>query len=164
MPRCFIRIDIAHFIKHITKWSSFVNTSKRVKEIYLRTICLIIKTQSLDEIRSLLISIFIVASNKSDGDNTVTGSITQCEMHKTKILEVVSSGLTNVQFNELLLSSENMEVETAFNTEKGLEDTMNPFISWANNIYEESQNHIEEGIGINPLYLPSIIPLLKKKK
>lgn len=54
-------------------------------------------------------------------------------------------------------------IEMAFNTEKGLEDTMNPFVSWANNIYEESQNHIEEGSGINPLYLPSIIPLLKKE-
>jgi len=41
-------------------------------------------------------------------------------------------------------------IEMAFNTEKGLEDTMNPFVSWANNIYEESQNHIEEGMGINP--------------
>jgi len=50
LPRCFIRIDIAHFLKNITKWSSFVTTSKRVKEIYLRTICLIIKIQSLDEI------------------------------------------------------------------------------------------------------------------
>jgi len=44
LPQCFIRIDIAHFIKNITKWSSFVTTSKRVKEIYLRAICLIIKS------------------------------------------------------------------------------------------------------------------------
>jgi len=65
----------------------------------------------------------------------------------------------------LLLSSENIEdtIEIAFNSEKGLEDTKNPFMSWTNNIHEESQTHIEEGDGINPLYLPSIIQLLKKE-
>jgi len=66
-------------------------------------------------------------------------------LHKTKILEVVSSGLTNIQFDELFLSSENMEdtIDIAFNSEKGLEDTKNLFMSWANNIHEESQTHIE---------------------
>lgn len=38
----------------------------------------------------------------------------------------------------------------------------NPFQSWANEIYDESKMLIKEGTGINPLYLPNLVPLLIK--
>jgi hypothetical protein len=75
LPRCFIRIDIAHFIKNITKWQPFLTVSKRVKEVYIRAICLIIKSQSLIEIQTLLHSIFIVASNETDGLHISSGTM-----------------------------------------------------------------------------------------
>jgi len=55
LSRCFIRVDIAHFIKNLTKWSCFTTVQRRVKEVYLRVICHIIKSQSLTEIRSILL-------------------------------------------------------------------------------------------------------------
>lgn len=67
LPRCFIRINVAHFIKNLTKFTAFTTVSKRVKELCLRAICITIKSQNLSEIRSLLLSVFVVASNKSDG-------------------------------------------------------------------------------------------------
>jgi len=84
LPRCFVRIDIAHFVKNITKYPIFLTVSKRVKEVYLRAICLNIKSQSLAEIHSLLLSTFIVASNESNGINVSTKSETQCGKHKKK--------------------------------------------------------------------------------
>jgi len=38
LPKCYIRIDVSHFVKNVTKWSPFKTVSKRVKEIYLRLI------------------------------------------------------------------------------------------------------------------------------
>jgi len=60
----------------------FLTVSKRVKEVYLRAICLIIKIQSLAEIHSLLFPIIIVASNETDGVNVSTKSETRCGKHK----------------------------------------------------------------------------------
>jgi len=36
------------------------------------------------------------------------------------------------------------------------------FKSWANNIYQRSKALVKEGSGINPLYLPSLVPVLIK--
>lgn len=78
LPKCYIRIDVAHFVKNLTKWSPFKTVSKRVKEIYLRVICLIVKSQSISEIKTLLLSIFVVASNETSGHSVETGLETPC--------------------------------------------------------------------------------------
>lgn len=44
----------------------------------------------------------------------------------------------------------------------GLENFDNPFITWANSIYDESKNLIQEGSTINPFYLPSLVPIIIK--
>jgi len=49
LPRCIIRIDVAHFMKLACKWTHLKSTPKRVKEIILRTIGLIVKCQSLSD-------------------------------------------------------------------------------------------------------------------
>lgn len=50
IPKCFIRIDVAHFIKLTCKWVPLKNTPKRVREVILRAIGLMIKSQSLADI------------------------------------------------------------------------------------------------------------------
>lgn len=45
----------------------------------------------------------------------------------------------------------------------GVEGKTNPFIAWGNLMYDNSQINIEDGMGLNLLYLPSIIPILKKQ-
>lgn len=95
LRRYFIRINIAHFIKNITKRQPFLTVSKRVKEVYIRAICLIIKSQSLDKIHTLLHSIFIVASNETDELHILCGFEIQCEVHKKKLLEKVSYGIND---------------------------------------------------------------------
>lgn len=46
--------------------------------------------------------------------------------------------------------------------EEGLDEFENPFQSWANNIYQGSKTLVIEGSWINPLYLPSLVPVLIK--
>jgi hypothetical protein len=50
VPRCFVRIDIAHFIKTVTKWVPLKSVPRRVREILLRAVGLLIRSQSLTEI------------------------------------------------------------------------------------------------------------------
>lgn len=38
----------------------------------------------------------------------------------------------------------------------------NPFKSWAETIFEKSKSLVQEGSGINPIYLPSLIPHIIK--
>jgi len=45
---------------------------------------------------------------------------------------------------------------------EGLNNFENPFQAWANLVYNESKNLIEEGTGINPFYCPSLVPILIK--
>lgn len=170
LPICYICVDVAHFIKKLTKWSCFTTAQRRVKEVYLRAICHIIKSQSFTEIRSILISIFIVASNETDQMNNLTGRPTPCQTHKDKLLEAASSGFVHLEddFNNLLNNSTSEVVPNMPNISAsdlnytGLEEQNSQFTAWVENIYEESKNYLEDGTGLNPLVLPSIIPFLIK--
>lgn len=170
LPRCYIHVDVAHFIKNLTKWSCFTTAQRRVKEVYLRAICHIIKSQSFTEIRSILLSIFIVASNETDQMNSLTGRPTPCQTHKDKLLEAASSGFVHLEddFNNLLNNSTSEDVPNMPNISEsdlnytGLEEQNSQFTAWVENIYEESKNYLEDGTGLNPLVLPSIIPFLIK--
>lgn len=45
---------------------------------------------------------------------------------------------------------------------EGLDHFENPFTSWANNIYNSSKSLVQEGSGINPLFIPTLVPILIK--
>lgn len=91
IPRCFIRIDIAHFIKIACKWIPLKSSPRRVREVVLRVVGLLIKSQSLIDIRSMLLSLFVVLSNETDGIG-INGQCTPCEEHKQRLLQVTSTG------------------------------------------------------------------------
>jgi len=92
VPQCFVRIDVAHFVKICSKWSSLKTVSRRVGEIILLSIGVLIKCQSLTEIHTLLLSLFIVITNQTDGTNLMTNEDTPCEIHKQIIMSATSIG------------------------------------------------------------------------
>jgi len=168
VPLCFVRIDVAHFIKTSTKWAPLKSISRRVREIILRTVGLLIKCQNIIEVRSLLSSLFIVLTNETDGIDQNSGQNTPCEIHKQSLIKATSTGFIEFQqqFDNILATVESederrMILEEEFERQNdGLDDFENPFQSWANTIYESSKCYIKEGTGINPLYLPTLVPIL----
>jgi len=54
-----------------------------------------IKSQSISRIKTLLLSIFMVASNETSGNNVRTGIETPCPKHKKKLIEAASDGFIN---------------------------------------------------------------------
>lgn len=170
VPQCFVRIDVAHFVKTCSKWSSLKTVSRRVREIILRSIGVLIKCQSLTKIHALLQSLFIVITNETDGVNLITNEDTPCEIHKQIIMTATSTGFIEFekQFEEIIANAESEDearilVDEEFDRQnEGLDQFDNPFQEWANQIFEKSKSFVVEGSGINPLYLPSLASELIK--
>lgn len=170
LPLCYVRTDVAHFIKLASKWIPLKTVHKRVREVILRTIGLLIKCQSLNEIYLLVFSLFVVLINETDGNDVQTGIQTECEKHKQYIIRATSTGMKNFeeQFNTIIGEAETEDevhklVENELNKQyEGLENYNNPFESWAQEIYEKSKLSLTEGTGINPMYLPTLVPHIIK--
>lgn len=98
VPKCFLRIDVAHFIKIACKWVPLKSVPRRVREIILRAVGLMIKSKSLYDIRAMLLTLFVVITNETDGVNIYTKLETPCEQHKTRLLQATSTGFLGNTF------------------------------------------------------------------
>lgn len=167
IPRCFIRIDIAHFLKLITKWPPLKSVARKVREVILRSLCMLIKCQSLEDMYSLLLSLFIVLTNETDGTDDTNGEETPCEMYKQRIIHISSTGLMdNETILENILNSEIDEEMLSAESQESLNEALgnlnNPFQKLAETIFDKSKSYLQTGNNINPLYLPELIPHIIK--
>lgn len=110
---------------------------------------------------ALLLSVFVVLINETDGNDVHGGDTTACEKHKQHLIRATSSGFLDFeeQFNAIIAAVETEDearqlIEEEFDLQlSGLDDYNNPFQSWL---------PIKEGTGINSMYLPSLVPLIIK--
>lgn len=58
-PTCFIRIDIAHFIKDVAKCDHLKNVRLKHRDFLIRSVALMIKMRSLTQIRDHILSIMV---------------------------------------------------------------------------------------------------------
>lgn len=170
LPQCFVRTDVAHFIKMISRWPPLKTTHRRVTEIVLRLFGLLVKKQSIEEIYSLVFSMFVVFNSETDGNDIEMDHETPCERHKKKLIEATSSGFINYEeeFNEIILIAENEDdarvlLEGEYERQyEGLDNLINSFKSWADEILKRSKLLLSEGSGINAMYIPTLIPHIIK--
>lgn len=74
-------------MKLASKWIPLKTIPRRVREVILRSIGSIIKSQALTEIHAIIIlSLFIVLSNETDNINK--GLDTPCERHKNNLIQI----------------------------------------------------------------------------
>lgn len=67
LPECFIRIDIAHFMKAIASCVHFANKKARVREMYVRCVALLLKETEIIEARKIIFSILVMANSETEG-------------------------------------------------------------------------------------------------
>jgi len=111
---------------------------KSTRNHYTIYIGLILKNQSSQEIQKILLSLFIVINNETNGENTETKSTTPCEKEKKKLIQAISTGFVDFQeqFDEItnIIESENEEcillVQEYEKKNKGLKLFSNPFQTW----------------------------------
>lgn len=97
--KCYIRIDVAHFIKWYCSISKSLN--KKVKTFYLGAIGQLILCRNIISAKEIIKSIFIIALYETDG-NLKDGNSTQCDLERIK--------LTN------LMTARNLEIENLENS------------------------------------------------
>lgn len=66
-PGCFIRIDIEHFVKNVSRCKPLATTRRKVRDFYIRCVALLIKTKTLEDAKFLVHAIVVVALSKTEG-------------------------------------------------------------------------------------------------
>lgn len=168
LPSCFVRTDVAHFIMLVSKWKPLKTSPRRVREIILRVIGIILKSQSLAYIQSMFMSLFIVITNETDGNDLIPFEDTPCEQHKKNLIQAVSTKLNDLE--EIITLTEiiddqniNMDDEYEYEFQREEVDNFdNPFQSWSEGLFEKSKNFIREGNGINAMFLLALVPFILK--
>lgn len=67
VPKCFIRIDIAHLMKNVATSKALQNQPKKAKDFFIRCIAILVKMNSLEEAKDHIKSVLIVAYSKTEG-------------------------------------------------------------------------------------------------
>lgn len=168
LPSCFVRTDVAHFIKLVSKWKPLKTSPRRVREIILRVIGIILKSQSLAYIQSMIMSLFIVITNETDGNDLISFEDTPCEQHKKMLVQAVSTEVNDLE--EILtlteiIDDQNINIDDEYEYEcqsEEVDNFDNPFQSWSEGLFEKSKNFIHEGNGINAMFLPALVPFILK--
>jgi len=92
-----------NFIKLVSKWTPLKTAPRRVREIIIRVIGIILKSQSLVFIESIIMSLFIVITNETDGTDLISFEDTPCKQHKKNFIQAVS---TELHLEEILALKE----------------------------------------------------------
>uniref|UniRef100_A0A2S2R3G3 NOF-FB transposable element protein n=1 Tax=Sipha flava TaxID=143950 RepID=A0A2S2R3G3_9HEMI len=127
-----------------------------------------VKIQTLDDLHTLLLSLFVVLINETNGKDQEDNE-TPCEKHYKILMTATTTGFVEFEnkFNSIIAYAESKNdahaiMEEEFERQNEGLSKENPFISWAEKVYEKSKSLIQEGSGINPMYLPTLIPHLIK--
>lgn len=160
LHKCYIRIDVAHFIKLYSKTCK--NLNKRVKTFYLGAIGQLILSRNIINAKEILKSIFTIALSETDG-NLKSGHSTHCDLERVKLVNLMTTNndFDNLENFETNIDSAIFEIEEPDETETNIYN--NPFenywSTWAKQILSEVKSSIASDVGdrINPHYFPRIV-------
>lgn len=99
VPSCMLRNDFNHVMHLISSWSEIKSCKFRIKNVYLRSIGLLIASTDFDDIKYILRNIFIVALSEEDGMNS-NGVPNPCQNAKNYLKERISTHNIMIDINE----------------------------------------------------------------
>lgn len=67
IPQCFIRTDIAHFMKKVTSCDALKNAVTKVRDFFIRCVAILMQIDNIEEAKSHIYSVLIVAFSSSEG-------------------------------------------------------------------------------------------------
>lgn len=152
LPSCYIRVDIAHFIK---MWVNILTGERhQVAKFYKACIGKIVLCRNIQDAQKIIQATLTIARSENCG-MTNAGSLSACEREKLYMRQV----LTTDDLHDLNLEEyENWEVDEQRQTEAEPINNAEPSLwrDWGKNIDIAAKNKIEscEGTEINPHWLP----------
>jgi len=173
IPSCYIRNDINHFVNLISKWTPLKKSKfPRTKQLFVRSMTLLVYCKSMDEAKKILEAIFKIALSKYDGPllvPTVYEKDTPCAISKRYLQTLISNKSSYLQeFDDLIdennIISENNVNKEIEDNEDICEDFVGSFENWASLIADDCRSKIDkiEGEFDNAQYTPELIPLVIK--
>ncbi|CAH0546776.1 unnamed protein product [Brassicogethes aeneus] len=143
--QCYLRIDVAHFVKLATSWPSLHKQHKLTRQFYLRSIGQLIQCSNVKDMENLLKAIFTVSFSDTEGQNKF-GEETLCEVRKEWLKRRCGTGTIEVIENYLNMKdeiSEKVPIVLSETTEE------NSFEQWARRISDECKEVVnsDEQIG-----------------
>lgn len=156
LPICFIRLDIAHVIKMITRWQCFHGKAPRIKDFYMRCIGFLTTVETKSQFENILYAILIVALSECNDKDT------ECANKQEFLLQIIrdfaideteNCNNKDTDFNDYYLLD---EVDT------GLKDGNLPNFGYLRINAENSAIKARSGQHPNAYYCPEFItPFLR---
>lgn len=150
--KCFIRIDVAHFVKNLASCESLKCKSSDQKQFYVRATCLMIKCTSLPLAEKILTSILIVAKSSAKGE--------AFKAHKQYIDDLISNDVSDDDIPNVSNEFQN-EVGHIMDGENAIES--NSIKEWLTTLQRSSAGEALEnsdGIENNDLENPQFVKFL----
>lgn len=169
IPSCFIRNDVNHFIHLITQWTP-LKTSKypRTKQLFTRSMELLIYCKSMNEAKKILEAIFIVALSKYDGPILYSESVnessereTPCAYSKKFLQSRITSNIIDL-FDKDSINDPNIHYVNEDDETTNEESCVTSFKEWAKSIAKSCELSTLgiEGEYDNAQYMPELVPLI----
>lgn len=144
---CLILLDIAHFIKMITRWSCWQNARLK-KDFFIRAIGLLTKASTLDIFLSTVRDVLLVAmSEYSSFDEEHS-----CTAATKRLLGAIATDAFPYEVAEPIVES--ADLEEGFFHESNAYEYATKFV---NNLISETKKHVSPGPIGNPNYCPEFL-------
>lgn len=67
IPHCFVRIDIAHFMKNVTSCEALRNKPKKMRDFFIRCVAMMLKIEDIELAKDHILSVLIVVTSSTEG-------------------------------------------------------------------------------------------------
>jgi hypothetical protein len=101
VPSTYLRVDVAHFIKSVTRWKCLRNRDQRIREFYVRGVARLVLSTTLLEAKTIILALLVVSLTSTEGMSQSTGRRVPCEKYKQKMKELYSTADVNNLLSEI---------------------------------------------------------------
>lgn len=161
LPRCYLRLDISHYVAFVARWKLFRSVNPIVKKFYIRVMCLFTKITTLKAFKKLVKSALILSYSETCG-KTENGTNSLAEEARIFITECIK-GVESFSDTHDEITEDSLFSEEEFNEDDD-DDGQDTVDSWANLFFQECTNEAREatiGNDANAYYCPEISRKIK---
>lgn len=158
-PKCFIRLDICHYMHMVSRWKCLLQLNPMVKKFYIRAMALLTKQTNFFRFVELAKCIFTLSLSEEIGNDTA-GNNSLAESARIIIVNNIK-GIPDMSHDD-----KNVKDEQESENEELHNETKDCNIGkWANNLLEECRKTLTKTVIVydmaNPYYCPQLSQKLK---
>lgn len=161
VPKCFLRIDVAHFLKSIVNWKELRSVHKRIKQFYIRSVGQLVLCTDIQEAQELILHIIVVALSETEGSHD--GQPTPCETNKKRLLNKFSFGIQASSLENIVTLEDAEKVSEEIIDPEHTEEMSN-FRQYIDSLFLDGKKMVgnDQGDRDNIMFLPCILDPLKR--